>query len=114
MLNHIDFFQTRLEVRLDSDQTVMRVRALNGILECLNALPTGDHVYFVISYKNRQEVVRYDHTQPLTLQGSSILLPIERGQHGTVITSWAAGICVRTELTKAILDEWWREKDCNC
>lgn len=114
MLNNIDFFRARLSARFNSTDTVMRLVAGGGVLDALNKLPIGDHVFFHITYRNRRETVRYTHHQPLVLHGSEVLLPVERGQHDTVVTSWSAGTCVGSELTKAILDDWWREKNCNC
>lgn len=114
MLNHIDFFQSRLEARLDSTMTVMRIRASHGVLDRLNKLPEGDHIYLVLRYRNRVEVVKYTHTQPLQLNAGQVVLPIERGQHDTTITSWGAGICVSSELTHYVLNEWWAQKNCGC
>lgn len=103
-VNHIDFVDTRLAAALKSTDTQMKIRATRGLLRKINALPIGDHAYFVVQTHGIVEVVCYTHTSELAA-ATPLTLVVERGQHDTVATSFPANTCVRTELTKSILDE---------
>lgn len=111
-MNHIDFLSSKLAGKMLSTHHVMKLSNYRGALDQLNALPEGDHVYLIVSYSGRREVVKYTHSGKIVPNGDSFLIPVERGQHGTTITTWAVGCCVRTELTKHVLDEWGRENCC--
>lgn len=118
MLNHVDHLSSRLAAPLTSTMTSVRLRDVYDTRSRLNKLPVGDHIYLIVSYQGRQEVVKYTHTQELTSDKGDIVLPVERAQHGTVRTSWPTGTCVRTEYTFSVakeqLNEWWEAKNCNC
>lgn len=106
MLNYINFFHARLSKPLRSTDTVINLHAQDGVLRRLNSLPIGDHVYLAITYRSRVEVVRYTHESELTTAGAHIMIAVERGQHDTAAISFPFGTCVRTEITKQLLDEW--------
>lgn len=108
-VNHIDYFDARLMVGIKPADTVLTLQPMRGLLEKLNALPIGDHIYIHLRVGATVEVVKYTHVAELPKQ-QKIVLPVERGQHGTVISSFPYGSCVGTRLTKHFLDEWWAEK----
>lgn len=112
MLKHLDFFSTRLNKPLHAGVGLAKLRPLYGVLDLLNGLSDGDHIYLVLSYQGRSEVVKYTHTKSLDLIGGEIQIRIERGQHGTTVTSWPAGACIRAEMTSDIVAELAKQNCC--
>lgn len=110
-VNHVDFVDTRLAVAIKPTDTTIRISVVRDLRDRINRLPIGDHAYFIIQVNKYIEVVKYTHTKALPSE-NVLTLAVERGQHGTRATSFPAGSCVYTEITKAFLDEWFTVGDC--
>lgn len=110
MLKNLDGLQFKLFTPLKS--TDARIKLPASAAKRLNTLAIGDHIYLTLVIHNRREVVKYTHTETLSLNLPTIA--VQRGQHDTDITSFPINTCVYAPLTMAILEEWWAEKNCDC
>lgn len=112
MYRLIDFVDGRLMKQLPSTDSTMW--ADSGIAKQLNQLNIGDHTYLILKIRDRREIVKYTHTRVLKPAGAAIDLPIARGQFGTTATTFPYGSCIYSQLTSGQLEEWFRQKNCNC
>lgn len=103
-LTHVDFIDSRLAAAFASTSSSLVLANEHGLSDKLNKMREGDYAYLIISACHMTEVVKYTHIEKLQRTGT-LTLHVERGQHGTTITSFPASSCVRTEITGSILRE---------
>lgn len=103
-VTHIDFIDSRLSASFASTSNSLAVSNEHGLSDKLNKMRDGDYAYIIISACHMIEVVKYTHTEKLQRAGT-LTLHVERGQHGTIATSFPSGSCVRSEVTASILRE---------
>lgn len=112
MLKHIDVFNSRLATTFTSTNLSIKLRATPDVVDKLNALQDGDHVYLVLSHHSHREVIKYTHTEKVRGIGGIVTLPVGREQFGTRRTTWAAGTCVRSEVLFEEIRELITEQCC--
>ena len=103
-VTHVDFIDSRLSAAFASTSNSLAVANEHGLSDKLNKMREGDYAYLIVSACHMTEVVKYTHTEKLQRTGT-LTLHVERGQHGTIATSFPSGSCVRSEVTGSILRE---------